>query len=356
MSIWRRITNVFRSEKLAREYDEEISSHMEEARADGRDARRAMGSPLKHRDEMHDAHVFTWLDSLRADAVYGWRRLSRSKVTTAAAVISLGLAIGACTAAFRLVDAVMLTPLPIKSPNELYSLALKGTDARGKPRTSQLWDYPLFLKMRDGVKDDAELIASTGARNSDVTYSTEAAMEKVRWTHVSGSMFASFGLKPVAGRLLSANDDTGPSAKLVVVLSERYWARRFGRDANVIGSTIRLGKKPFEIVGVVEAPFTGVSPGFMTDVFAPMSASNFATDAHVKWFEAFVRVPEGRSPERVRAELEPIVYATTDQQMKDDTSMTEQQKRNVMNQTLVIASAATGSSNFATRTVTRCSR
>jgi putative ABC transport system permease protein len=84
----RRITNVFRGEKLDREIDEEIASHMDEARADGRDtreARRALGSPLKLRDEMHDAHVLAWLDSLRADAVYGWRRLARSKVTTAAA-------------------------------------------------------------------------------------------------------------------------------------------------------------------------------------------------------------------------------------------------------------------------------
>jgi putative ABC transport system permease protein len=350
MSIWTRITNVFRADKLNREIDEELRSHMDAALEAGRDpheASRAFGSPLKHRDEAHDARVFIWLDSLRADAIYGWRRLAHSKVTTAAAVLSLALAIGACTAAFRIVDALILTPLPVKAPHELYSLARNGMDPQGKPQIAVLWQYPLFLKMREGVKADAELLASTGARIEDVTYSTDDAMEKVRWTHVSGGMFDSFALKPAAGRLLNANDDTGPSAKRVVILSERYWERRFGRDPNVIGRTIKRNNQPYEIVGVVAAPFTGMSPGVMTDVFAPMSASDFATNPNVSWFHTFLRVPEGRSPERVRAELDPIVYATRDDDIKNNAlGMTEQQKRDLKNQTLMIAPASTGVSNF----------
>jgi predicted permease len=350
MSIWTRVANVFRSSKVNREIDEELQAHMEDAQADGRDAadaRRALGSPLKHRDEAHDARVVVWLDSLRADAVYGWRRLARSKVTTAAAILSLGLAIGACTAAFRLVDAVMLAPLPVKAPQELYSIARKGVDPEGKPQLSELWEYPLFLKMREGLKGDAELVASTGGGSKDVTYSTADAMEKARWGYVSGWMFDSFALKPAAGRLLNARDDSGPSARPVVVLSERYWARRFGRDPGVIGTTVKLDDKPYEIVGVVAAPFTGMSPGVMTDVFAPMSTSGFATNPTVNWFRMFVRVPEGRSPERVRAELDPIVYATRDDEIKNNSQgMTEQQKRDLMNQTLVMAPAATGVSHF----------
>jgi putative ABC transport system permease protein len=345
----RRITNVFRGEKLDREIDEEIASHMDEARADGRDtreARRALGSPLKLRDEMHDAHVLAWLDSLRADAVYGWRRLARSKVTTAAAVISLGLAIGACTAAFRLVDALMLTPLPIKAPHELYSLARKGIGPEGKPQISDYWDYPLFLRMRDGVKDEAELIACAYVGNEDVTYSTDDAMEKVYWGQASGWMFDSFGPKPAAGRLLRASDDSGPAAKPVAVLSERYWELRFGRDPRVIGRNVKWNNKLYEIVGVVAAPFTGLEPGVMTDVFAPMSANDMATNPHTSWFRTFVRVPEGRSPERVRAELDPIVYAVRNDEFKNSPGMTEQAKRDFLNQSLVIAPAATGVSDF----------
>lgn len=349
MSWMQRIANVFRSEKLDRDIDEEIASHIDEASADGRtarDARRALGSPLKLRDEMHDAHVLTWLDSLRADAVYGWRRLARSKVTTAAAVISLGLAIGACTAAFRLVDALMLTPLPVKAPHELYTVARKGIGPEGKPQISDYWDYPLFLKMRAAVKDDAELLAVDYSGQADITYSTDDAMEKAHWEHISGGAFDSFGLNPVIGRLMHESDDHAPGAHPVAVLSERYWARRFGRDPGVIGKSLQQDNKTYEIIGVVQSPFAGTEPGSMVDIFAPMTMNDRVTDRHVMWFMTFVRVPQGRSPERVRAELDPVVYSDREDRMKESTSMSEKAKADFLNQKLILTPAATGASEF----------
>src|SRR5690348_10376829 len=115
MSLWSRITNVFRGDGLSREIDEELQSHIQEAIEQGRDpaeVRKAFGSALQHRDESLDVRASTWLDSLRADAVFGWRQLRKNKVTSAAAILSLGLAIGACTSAFRLIDALLLRPLP----------------------------------------------------------------------------------------------------------------------------------------------------------------------------------------------------------------------------------------------------
>jgi predicted permease len=346
----RRVANVFRGEKLDRDIDEEISSHMDEACADGRDpraARRALGSPLKLRDEMHDAHVLTWLDSLRADARYGWRRLAKSKVTTATAVISLSLAIGACTAAFRLVDALLLAPLPVKAPHELYSVGRMGIGPEGKPQLSESWDYPLFLKMRAATKGDATLLAISFAGSyNDLTYSTDDAMEKAQVQFVSAEMFDSFGLRPEAGRLLTAADDDKPGAHPYAVISDRYWTRRFGRDPRVIGQTFQFDNKVIEIVGIVAPPFTGTEAGKMFDIFLPMTMSDFASDPHVQWFRTFVRVPDGRSPERVRAEMDPVVYATRADEMKASTSMPEQAKRDYLNQKLVMRSAATGISDF----------
>src|SRR5580698_5236962 len=345
-----RIANVFRSEKLDRDIDEEIASHIDEASADGRtarDARRALGSPLKLRDEMHDAHVLTWLDSLRADAVYGWRRLARSKVTTAAAVLSLGLAIGACTAAFRLVDALLLAPLPVKAPQELYSVGRMGIGPEGKPQLSESWDYPLFLKMREATKGDATLLAISFAGSyNDLTYSTDDAMEKAQVQFVSAEMFDSFGLRPEAGRLLTPADDDKPLAHPYAVISDRYWTRRFGRDPRVVGRTFHFDNKVIEIVGIVAPPFTGTEAGKMFDIFLPTTMSDFATDPHVQWFRTFVRVPDDRSPERVRAEMDPVVYATRADEMKASTSMPEQAKRDYLNQKLVMRSAATGISDF----------
>ena len=123
MSLWSRIANVLRGDRLSREIDEELQSHIQEAIEQGRDpaeARKAFGSALSHLDESHDIRVFPWLDSLRADAIFGWRQLKKNKVTSAAAILSLALAIGACTSAFRLIDALLLRPLPVADPDNLY--------------------------------------------------------------------------------------------------------------------------------------------------------------------------------------------------------------------------------------------
>jgi hypothetical protein len=104
MSLWSRIANVFRGDRLNREIDEELESHIQEAIEHGRDpaeVRRAFGSALRHRETSRDVRLLTWLDSLRADAIFGLRQLKKNKITSATAILSLALAIGACTSAFR---------------------------------------------------------------------------------------------------------------------------------------------------------------------------------------------------------------------------------------------------------------
>jgi putative ABC transport system permease protein len=99
MAPWSRIRNVFRGDHLNREIDEELESHIQEAIEQGRDpveARRAFGSALRHREQSRDVKLVVWLGSLRVDAIFGWRQLGRTKVTSAAAILSLALAIGAC--------------------------------------------------------------------------------------------------------------------------------------------------------------------------------------------------------------------------------------------------------------------
>src|SRR5579871_6282982 len=111
MSMLSRIANLLRPARVNRELDEELASHLHEAAARGRDpveARRSFGSPLHRREESRDIRLIPWLDSLRADAVFGWRQLSKKKATSAVAILSLGLAFGACTGAFRLIDALLL--------------------------------------------------------------------------------------------------------------------------------------------------------------------------------------------------------------------------------------------------------
>ncbi|HEY6394025.1 MAG TPA: hypothetical protein VIX12_01335, partial [Candidatus Binataceae bacterium] len=162
MSLLSRLLNVFRSDRVAAELDEELHSHLEEAAAQGRDpleARRALGSPLRLREESRDARVVAWLDSLCADLVFAWRQLGKRKVTSLAAILSLGLAIGACLSVFRIIDALFLRPLPIAHPARLYALTFLGVDVNGKIDISDGCNYPLFGQMSASAGDEADLLA-----------------------------------------------------------------------------------------------------------------------------------------------------------------------------------------------------
>lgn len=243
MSWWSRLGNVFRGDRMRRELDEELESHIEEAIEQGRDpaeARRAFGSALRKREETRDIKIFVWLDSVRADTILGWRRLRQQKITSAAAILSLALAIGACTSAFRLIDAMLLRPLPVSHPERLYIAERKGNDVTGHERNNDAWEYPLFQQMRTAAKDQAELIAVSNAVRTDLTYSSDQEMEKAYLQYVSGWMFGSFGLKPALGRLLTESDDLKPRAHPYAVLSHDYWKRRMGGIPKCSGAAFAL--------------------------------------------------------------------------------------------------------------------
>src|ERR1700722_18568117 len=140
----------------------------------------------QHQQQRHDAHVIAWLDTLRADVIFGWRQLKKNKVTSGAAILSLALAIGACTSAFRLIDALLLRPLPVAEPGRLYVLARQGIDPGGNFRISESSEYPLFRQLRSVVKDHAELIAISYADRTDLTYGSDEEMEKANRQYVSG--------------------------------------------------------------------------------------------------------------------------------------------------------------------------
>lgn len=181
MSWWTRISNAIRGDRLSREIDEELESHIAEAIYQGRDpaeARRSFGGALRMREECRDSHVLAWLESLRADTVFAWRQFAKHKVTSAAAVLSLALAIGACTSAFRLIDALFLRPLPVAHADRLNLLAIRVPDGHGVPRTFDEFSFPEFARMRTAAQGQAELIAASFTSRTDLTYATDNEMEK----------------------------------------------------------------------------------------------------------------------------------------------------------------------------------
>jgi len=178
------------------------------------------------------------------DLRYGIRMLLKNPGITFVVILALALGIGANTAIFSVVDAVLLRPLPIAGADRLYALSRQGVGPDGKPSSFDGWAHPAFRLMRTAVRSDAELIAVSYAERADVSHPPGRDVERPYVQYVSGWMFGTFGLRAAAGRLLSETDDDQPRAPPYAVLSYDYWTRRFGlRPRGACGAHPAFGRK-----------------------------------------------------------------------------------------------------------------
>ncbi len=349
MSLWSRISNALRGERLNREIDEELQAHIEEAIASGRDpneARHAFGSILRQREASHGIRVAGWLESLLADTNFGWRQLRRNKITSAAAVLSLALGIGSCVAAFRLIDALLWRPLPVAHADRLFVLTRQIIGLDGKPVERDYWATSEFDLMRDAAKGQADLIAASYSERSDLTFASDNEIEKAHVQYVSGTMFSLFGLQPVLGRLLTASDDRAPGAGPYAVLSWDYWNHRFGRDPNVIGHSFHIGNQIYEVVGVGPRSFAGTEPGTVTDIFLPTMMMSYATRQSINWQRILVAVNDGVSIDPLREKLAAVSHAFEAEQAKSFHGVAPYSVTRFLDQQVLIRPASAGASNF----------
>lgn len=320
MPLWTKIKNVFRRDQLNAELQEEIQSHLHEAAARGRDAqeaRRAFGNFTNTRDTSRDLKLAVWLDNLKSDLTFASRQLWKNKIASAAAIVSLGLAIGACAASFRLIDALLFRPLPVANVDRLHVLSMSYRDSDGKIDYDETCNYPLFRELRQALKGDATLVAIAQTDRQDISYGSGTEIERAHRQQLSGWAFETFGLKPTLGRLFTEDDDRTPGAHPVAILSYDYWHSRFGLDPKVLGKTFRLGKHVYEIVGVGPAGFTGTETGAPADFFVPMMMAGEAiSEAGWQWFRTWAALTPGVSSERVRQKAEAVIRAHRAERVK----------------------------------------
>jgi hypothetical protein len=149
--------------------------------------------------------------------------------------------------------------LPVDHPERLFVLSHDVIETiDGKPLTNDFFAYPIFTRLRASVKYQAELIAISYVSRIDLTYGTNADVEKANQQYVSGWMFSAFGLRPALGRVFTEDDDRTPGAHPYAVLSYGYWQSRFGGDPHVIGRTFHVASDIYRIIGVVQPPFIGI--------------------------------------------------------------------------------------------------
>jgi predicted permease len=349
MSFWSRITYAFRGDRLNHEIDEEFAAHIEEAIAAGDDpteVRRTFGSQLRLREQSRDARIVAWLDCLRADLVFGWRQLLKRKITTAAAVLSMALAIGACTSAFRLIDALFLRPLPVAHADRLNVLAIRVPDGNGVRHTFDDFSYPEFARMRAAAQGQAELIAASFTSRTDLTYATDNEMEKGYVQYVSGWMFPTFELQPILGRIFTADDERTPGASPYAVISYNYWTRRFANDPNVLGRSVHIGGKIFQIIGVGPRSFTGIEPGTITDIFLPTMMNPDVTRDDTRWLRSLVIVNPGVPIEPLRAKLDAVSLRFETERAKGLVGLSQHNIEMFLQMKMLIEPAAAGVSRL----------
>jgi predicted permease len=261
--------------RMEREMGEEFRFHLEQRTDDlvaqgmardaaGRMAMREFGNPLPLREESREARGLRWLDEIRQDLRIAFRLLKKSPAFTAAAVVSLALGIGANTAIFSLVDAVLFRLLPVEKPQELMFLAHGNAD---RPIYSS--NYPLLARYRELTTGVFSGIAAYNTRGFRVMIGDE--LTTVSGQYASGNYHHVVGAPIALGRGFAADSDRDHGGAPGVVISDGYWTRRYGRDPSAIGQTIAVEGSTLTIVGVTAPGFTGLMSGTAVDITLPIS-------------------------------------------------------------------------------------
>jgi len=251
------------------------------------------------------------MESLRLDLRYALRTIAKTPAFSALLIVTLALGIGANTAMFSIVDAVLFRPLPAKNPEQLVRIF--SFDEK-EAQTDSL-SYPVYTDYRDRAQS-FQSIAGYSDWN-DVNVSTEGrSAEQVNASIVTGNFFGLLGTKPAMGRLIGQSDDRVKGKHPVLVISNHFWKEYFDSNPDVVGKTIRVNGTVFAIIGVTTPQFTGTGlehipelwmPMAMVDVFLPEFASmNPLEERRFSWLDSIARLKKGVSLEQAQAELRTI--------------------------------------------------
>jgi predicted permease len=259
----RRLVGTLRRQRADQDLEEELRMHLEmlveDAERHGhsreeaqRLARLRAGGAPQAMEQLRDQRGWPWLDDLIRDGQFAIRLMRRGPLFTTVAIASLALGIGANTAIFSLVNAILLRPLPVDEPARLVEIL---SQYPGEPRING-FQWRIYEHFRDQNRVFASLIAISPARLQLSGQGFDAV--PVTGEFVSGNYFDTLGVAPALGRLLGPADDRA-GAEMVAVVSWSFWQSRFNRDPAVIGQRILINDAPAVVVGVAPREFFGVN-------------------------------------------------------------------------------------------------
>jgi predicted permease len=311
--IWLR--RVFSRRRLERDLDRELAFHVdrlvEDLVASGvpvEDARRRaalrFGGVDVVKEAARDVRGTRWLENLARDARYAVRAMRRNRGFTVAAVLSLALGVGANAAVFGVIRALLLRPLPIAHPANVFFLNRTGFDEQ-----NLRFSHPALVDLRRDVPQASFCAMGSTSR---VQVSSGGPVELAVGQLVTGNWFDVLGVRAQAGRVLNGGDDRVLGGGPVAVLSDEYWTRRFGRDPAIVGRGVRVNSTAITVVGVAAPRFRGLEVGISVDLWLPVTMQHdlryegnaSVSDADIRqawlpqdgveWLTIVARLPEGR--------------------------------------------------------------
>ena len=305
---WRRKKH---EEDLERELSADLDLEIAEQEARGLStvaarhaARRAFGNATLLKEELHAMSGWAWVESLLGDLRYAARTLRRNPGFASAAVLSLALAIGANTAIFTLLDAILLKSLPVRQPARLVQL-----DAVYQGKSFDFFSWPVIAELRSRTHGFSGVIAWSARRiNVDIGNGPEPVLS----LFATGNYYQVLGVPALVGRTIAPDDDR-PGAPAVALLSYNAWQARFGGDSRMLGRTVRVERVPLTIVGVLPAWFTGTEVGSSPDIVFPVSLQPLVmpdrpmlTRVDAQWLRIMARLRDGVTEPAARAELQTL--------------------------------------------------
>jgi len=285
---------------LETETDENIARGMspEEAR---HAAHRKLGNTTLIREEIYRMNSLGWLETHWQDLRFAARTLSKNPGFTAVVVLTLALGIGVNTAIFSLVDQLLLWSVPAREANRLVKI-------EGNYSST----YPFFCAYRDLNQVFSGVLASSENLATGIRPAGAPGVEVGHVEYVSGGYFQILGIGSATGRVITPSDDAATGGSSVVVLSYRYWQRRFAGDVRVIGRKLAVNTYPLVIVGVAEKGFGGLFNGNEPDAFVPLAmypvtmpfAARTWNTINMNWLSTVARLKPGVSIQQAQAGMQ----------------------------------------------------
>src|SRR6202158_1748 len=289
------------------------------------------------------------------DIRFGARMLAKHPGFTAIAVLTLALGIGANAGIFTILRQVVLQRLPVPHPEQLVLLYSPGpkqghvnSDESSAPGEdgAESFSYPMYANLRDRNSVFTGLAAKD---TFSATLTFRGNTERARADLVSGNYFETLGVTAAIGRTFEPADTAAPGSNPVVMLSSGYWKSRFGADPGVLNQSVLVNNRPMTVVGVVSASFDGIQPGFVPEIYIPITMIPSLTPAPTDlnnhkdyWIKLIGRLRPGTSRERAAAGLAPLYSALLRDELPLFTGWDDAKKAEFLAKKLILRNGARG--------------